>query len=99
VNQLTREDILTKIASERALLKKYGVRSLALFGSIARGEAGEESDVDLLVEFSRPVGIFEFVRLKRALEAVLGRRVHLATPSSLKPQLRDRILKEAIRAA
>lgn len=99
MSQLTRKDILAKIASERALLHQYGVSSLSLFGSIARGEAAEHSDVDLLVEFSQPIGILQFVRLKRALEAVLGRRVDLATPSSLKPQLRDRILKEAIRAA
>ncbi|MGH9461045.1 MAG: nucleotidyltransferase family protein [Vicinamibacteria bacterium] len=94
-----RNEILEKIASERDLLEEYGVKSLSLFGSIARGEAGEKSDVDLLVEFSRPVGFFQFVRLKRCLEAVLGRSVDLATPSSLKPHLRDRILKEAIRAA
>lgn len=93
------KELLEKIASEGRLLEEYGVRSISLFGSIARGEAGEESDVDLLVEFSRPVGILEFVRLKRALESVLGRSVDLATPSSLKPQLRDRILKEAIGAA
>ncbi len=99
MSQLTRKDVLTKIASEQALLEEYGVRSLSLFGSIARGEAGEESDVDLLVEFSHPIGILQFVRLKRALETVLGRRVDLATRNSLKPQLRDRILKEAIRAA
>jgi len=99
LSQLTQKDVLARIASERALLEEYGVKSLSVFGSVARGEAGAESDVDLLVEFSRPVGIFEFVRLKRALEAVLGRRVDLATPTSLKPQLRDRILKEAIRAA
>ncbi len=99
MSQLTRGEILEKLASERALLEQYGVRSLSLFGSVARGEAGEHSDVDLLVEFSQPIGIFQFVRLKRALEAVLGRPVDLATPSSLKPQLRDRILREAIRAA
>ena len=99
MSEPTRDEILEKIASERRLLEEYEVRSLSLFGSIARGEAGEESDVDLLVEFSHPVGIFHFVRLKRALEAVLGRPVDLATASSLKPQLRDRILKEAIRAA
>ena len=78
MSQLARKDILAKIASEQALLEQYGVRSLSLFGSIARGEAGEESDVDLLVEFSRPIGILQFVRLKRALETVLGRRVDLA---------------------
>jgi hypothetical protein len=99
LGQPTRKEILEKIASERVLLDAYRVSSISLFGSIARGEAGEESDVDLLVEFSHPIGILQFVRLKRALEAILDRRVDLATPRSLKPQLRDRILKEAIRAA
>lgn len=99
LSRSTRTEILEKIASERALLEQYSVRSLSLFGSVARGEAGQDSDVDILVEFSRPIGIFQFVRLKCALEAALGRPVDLATPSSLKPQLRDQILKEAIRAA
>ena len=83
----------------REYCTRQPIRQLSLFGSAARGEAGEHSDVDLRVECSQPIGIFQFVRLKRALEAVLGRRVDLATPSSLKPQLRDRILREAIRAA
>jgi hypothetical protein len=95
----THEPIVAKLRAERPLLERYGVRSVSIFGSVARGEAAEGSDVDLLVEFSRPVGLFEFVRLKRALEEILGRRVDLATPTSLKPQLRDRVLKEAVRAA
>ncbi len=73
---------------------------MALFGSLARGEATEESDIDLLVEFSKPIGLLRFVALKRLLgEVVLGRPVDLVTPKALKPQLRDWILKEAIRAA
>ena len=95
----TSKAIVAKLRAQRTLLESYGVSSLSLFGSVARGEAGEDSDVDLLVEFSRPIGFFEFVRLKHALEEILGRRVDLATPRSLKPQLRDRILKEAVRAA
>lgn len=95
----TRQEILSRLAAERALLERYNVRALSLFGSVARGEEAERSDVDLLVEFSRPIGFFQFVRLQRALEAILGRRVDLVTPNALKPQLRDRILKEAIRAA
>ena len=58
-----------------------------------------ESDVDLLVEFSVPVGLFEFVRLRRFLEEILGARVDLVTPGALKPQLRQAVLREAVRAA
>jgi hypothetical protein len=94
-----REEILTILADRRELLEEHGVSSISLFGSFARGEATDNSDVDLLVEFSRPIGLFEFVALKRALERVLGRSVDLATRASLRPQLRERILKEAVRAA
>jgi uncharacterized protein len=95
----TREAVVARLGTERSLLQRYGVRTLSLFGSVARGEAEEDSDVDLVVEFFRPVGFFELVRLKRALEEILGRHVDLATPKSLKPQLRERILNEAVRAA
>jgi predicted nucleotidyltransferase len=73
--------------------------TLSVFGSVARGEARPESDVDLLVEFSAPVGLFEFVRLRRFLEEILGARVDLVTPDALKPQLKQAVLREAIRAA
>ena len=95
----TRDEILEALASERALFERYGVSAVSLFGSVARGESTEESDIDLLVEFSRPIGLLRFVELKRILEEVFGRSVDLVTPKALKPQLRDRILKEAIRAA
>ena len=95
----TRDEILEALASERALFERYGVSAVSLFGSIARGESTEASDIDLLVEFSRPIGLLQFVELKRILEEVFGRSVDLVTPKALKPQLRDRILKEAIRAA
>jgi predicted nucleotidyltransferase len=73
-----------------------GVRELALFGSVARDQAGPDSDVDLLVEFDRPVGMFAFLELKEYLEELLGTPVDLVTRSALKPQLHDRILAEAI---
>jgi predicted nucleotidyltransferase len=62
-----------------------------------RGNAA--SDVDLLIEFARPVGLLHFVRVKRHLERILGTRVDLVTRGALKPQLRDAILREAVRAA
>ena len=95
---MKRDDILRILADHRAELAELGVGSLALFGSTARGEAGPESDVDLLVEFNRPVGLFELVDLKDYLEGLLGRPVDLVTRDSLRRQLRERILKEAIPA-
>ena len=72
---------------------------VSLFGSFARDEARDDSDVDVLVEFSRPIGLFEFVRLQRELSRRVGRNVDLVTAAALKPQLRDRILQEAVVAA
>ncbi len=74
------------------------MRSLDLFGSIARGDSGGNSDVDLLVEFDRPVGLFQFFRVQRRLEAIVGRPVDLVMKDAIKRQLRTRILAEAVSA-
>lgn len=71
------------------------VARLRLFGSVARGEDTPESDVDLLVEFTRPKGLLALVGLEQELEAALGRKVDLLTPAALSPYLRDRVLAEA----
>jgi predicted nucleotidyltransferase len=96
---LRREEILKALRESRPLLDAFGVARLSLFGSFARDEGRADSDVDLLVEFSRPVGLFEFVRLQRELGAHLGRQVELVTHAALRPQLRDRIVGEAVVAA
>ena len=96
---MRRDQALDKLASHKHELDGFKVASISVFGSVARDEAQEGSDVDLLVEFSEPVGLFHFVRLKRFLEEVLGARVDLVTPGALKAQLRERIMSEAIRAA
>ena len=70
-----------------------------LFGSIVRGEARDDSDIDLIVDFTKPVGLFDFIGLQQRLCAVLGRRVDLVTRAALKPRIRDRVLQEAVRAA
>lgn len=94
-----RDDILVALRDGRSMLDVFGVARLSLFGSFARDEGREDSDVDLLVEFNRPVGLFEFVRLQRQLAELVGHRVDLVTPAALKPQLRNRILREAVVAA
>ena len=76
------------------LCTKYHVSSLSLFGSQVHGESGAESDVDILVTFSRPVSLLQLVALERDLSAVLGKKVDLVTEASLSPYLRDRVLRE-----
>lgn len=93
-----RDDIIEQLRRHRARLDRFGVRSLALFGSVVRNQARRDSDVDLLVEFEagRPDGLFQFVELKNVLEGLLGRPVDLITAANIKPRLRDRILGEAV---
>jgi hypothetical protein len=94
-----RASILKALHESRPLLNSFGVIRLSLFGSFARDDGRADSDVDLLVEFDRPIGLFEFVRLQRQLGELLDHPVDLVTPEALKPQLRDRILLEAVLAA
>jgi predicted nucleotidyltransferase len=96
---MSRADILKTLGASRETLEGFGVARLSLFGSFARDEGRDDSDVDLLVEFRRPIGLFEFVRLQRTLAEILGHPVDLVTPAALKPQLRERILGEAVVAA
>jgi len=78
------------------ILKKYGVRKVALFGSVARGEERKESDIDILVDIEKDIGLLEFVGLKQELEDALGHPVDLVEYSTIKPRLRDRILSEQV---
>ncbi len=97
---MNREDVISKLDARRpGLLQEYGVTSLYLFGSVARGEAGVDSDVDLLVEFKETVGLFRFIEFKHQLEKLLGCEVDLGTRRSLKFNLKDDVLEEAIRVA
>jgi predicted nucleotidyltransferase len=69
---MTRDQVLQRFSEARAELAGLGVRSLDLFGSVARGEAGADSDVDLLVEFDKPVGLFHFFRVQLRISAKLN---------------------------
>jgi len=97
---MKRSAVLRILRKQRLeLASQYHVASLSLFGSVARDEASPDSDVDLLVEFSEPVGLFQFVDLQQKLESLLGSKVDLGTPRSLKPRIKERVLQEAIRVA
>ena len=74
----------------------YKVNRLGIFGSIARGESVDVSDIDVIVEFSEPVGLFLFLELENYLVSILGKKVDLVTPNALKSAIKTRVLKETI---
>lgn len=78
------------------ILKEAGVTRSSVFGSYVRGEEGEKSDIDILVEVPRGTGLFAFVGLKHKLEDALNKKVDLVTYASIHPRLRDRILEEQL---
>ena len=78
------------------VLKDHGVKRASLFGSVVRGEAGERSDIDLLVEFEGRKSLLDLAGLKINLEALLNRKVDVLTYNSLHPLLKDRILSEEV---
>ncbi|MCU0619401.1 MAG: nucleotidyltransferase family protein [Gemmatimonadaceae bacterium] len=96
-----RDRVLDLLSAHRArLAERYGVRELALFGSVARGEATEASDVDLVVEFDpERVTLSSFLDFADDVEALLGRRVDLVSLPKLPPRLRARVEAEALRVA
>ncbi len=81
-------------AHKEELRKRYGVKRIGVFGSYSRGEQKEDSDVDILVEFEKPVGLIDFVRLQEYLESLLGVKVDLVTKGALKKRIKERILQE-----
>jgi len=76
------------------LRNDYMVYRLGIFGSFARGEETESSDIDILVEFSESVDLFHFIRLQYFLSELLGRKIDLVTPDALKPMIKDQIIGE-----
>lgn len=78
------------------ILKRYGVEKAGIFGSIVRGEATEKSDIDILVEIKNDISLLDFVGLKLELEEALGRNVDLGEYDTIKPIIKERILKEVV---
>lgn len=91
--------VKTFFQQHQSEVKSYGVRSLAVFGSVARNEATVTSDIDFLVEFSGQVTFDRYMDFKFYLEDNLGRKVDLVSPQMLKPQIRQTILSEAVHVA
>jgi len=91
----SRRDLVEKLRKQLPVLRRrFGLKRMALFGSYGRDEAGKESDVDLLVEFERPVGL-KFTELAEYLEEVLDKKVDLLTPVGLK-SIRAKETKQSI---
>lgn len=95
---MKRDQVLKTLNDQKNEFAGFNVKYLAIFGSVARGEEKADSDVDILVEFTKPIGLFEFVRLKFYLEKLLNNSIDLVTPDAIKEKMREQILREAIYA-
>ena len=91
------EEIERILKKNKPLLEeKFKVKEVGIFGSYLRGEQKKASDLDLLVAFLEPVGLFHFIQLEEFLSGELGIKVDLVMKDALKARIRDRVIKEAI---
>ncbi|HCM96589.1 MAG: DNA polymerase subunit beta [Chloroflexi bacterium GWB2_49_20] len=93
---MKRDAIISLIRKNQTQLKDLGVRSLSIFGSVARGEETQMSDLDVLVEFEGQPTFDGFMDTKIYLEDLLGRKVDLVMPQAIKPQIKPHILQDMI---
>ncbi|MCX6672654.1 MAG: nucleotidyltransferase family protein [Methanothrix sp.] len=93
---MKRSEILQMLSVHKDVLTRMGVKTLAVFGSVARDEARPDSDVDVLVEFQAPATFNGYMDLKFFLEDLLGCPVDLVTRKSVRPRLREQIEHEAL---
>lgn len=96
---MEQKKVISLIHKHRPDLVKFGVKSLALFGSTARGEAKPESDVDILVEFEGRATFDRFMDTKYYLEDVLGCRVDLVVPNAIQPRMKSAIMQDLVYVA
>jgi len=78
------------------ILQRYGVTRAGLFGSFSRGETRAESDIDLLAEIEKDISLLDFVGLKLEIEEALGRKVDLVEYCTIKPLLREKIMRQQV---
>ena len=98
---MSRDEIIKVLRGSREELRRdFGVESIALFGSAARGDAGPSSDIDILVDVQRPISLFRLVALQLRLQEILDApKVDVVMRDAIFPGLRERILAEALRVA
>jgi len=94
---MTREEAVRRLVEHQAELQAHGVKSLALFGSVARGDTDQSSDVDVMVELDRPISLFGLSDLRHMIQTILAaENVDLITRDGIHPALKDIIFREAI---
>lgn len=91
---LTKNEIKQKIQENSPLLKKYHVSRIGIFGSFVTGDPDEKSDVDLLVDFSDTISLFEYVHLSDTINSILNKNIDLVDVGGIKPVIKERILNE-----
>ncbi|MFW5926317.1 MAG: nucleotidyltransferase family protein [Myxococcota bacterium] len=96
---MDRGEAIRRIQGHEARLRDLGVASLSLFGSVARDEAGPDSDIDMLVAFDGPATFDQFMDLKLFLEDLLGARVDLVTEKGMRSRVREEVQGELLRVA
>jgi hypothetical protein len=96
---MTRRSVISRIRKHRAQLTRLGVKSLSIFGSVARGEERPDSDVDILVEFEGRATFDRYMDTKFYLEELLGCKVDLVTPKAIKPRMKPYIMRDLIHVA
>jgi predicted nucleotidyltransferase len=94
------DDALDSLRRNADELRSLGVKHSDVFGSVARGQARRASDVDVLVELDETAGLdlFDYINVKRRIAELLGGRVDVVNRSTLKPLMREQVLREAVRA-
>jgi len=93
---MRRDEAVRLLAEHRAELEAMGVTSLALFGSVARDEAGPDSDVDVIIDVRHPFSLFDLAGVHLRLEEILGSKVDVATEGGMRPRYRERIERDLI---
>jgi predicted nucleotidyltransferase len=95
---MNKDDVIAALRSHQAELNSAGVLSLSVFGSVARGEAGPESDVDLNAHLDRKkrISLFEAVEIENRLSEILGSKADLSIAGTLKPDIQERFDREAV---
>jgi hypothetical protein len=92
----TLETLRQRKAEIESLAQRHGAHGVRIFGSVARGEDTEESDIDVLVEMNEESSLLDLMRLQQALETMLNRRADILTVGGINPYLKNRILAEAV---
>ena len=91
---LTKNEIKRKLKDNSNILKNYHVSRIGIFGSFVNGSAVENSDVDLLVDFSDTISLFQYVHLSDSITSFLNQKVDLVTVDGIKPLIKNKILNE-----